>query len=175
MITYEDILEYEVDMNEFVFPQEILGINIDNLVRYNRQRHEEMLKLNYGYGVDTEISSFEVALCSYYGYCSSSHLIPDYFFLELIRIMIIELESTHFSVMFSDRLECFEVDFANHYITFFNNLYCKAHNQVAKYNVAFFVSNLFVDGSKFKDGKIYNDVLLTQNNLDILNMLRNAR
>ncbi len=173
MITYQDILKYEYDMNVFVFPQEIFGINIDELVKYNRKCYEEMLKLNYEYGSDTEICSFDVALNSYYEHCNSSQLIPDYFFLELIRTMIIDLESIHFSVMFSNQLASFEVDYVNHYIIFFNNLYCKAHNDVTKHNVLCFVTNLFVNGNKFKFDKLYNDSLLTQNNLDILNRLRN--
>ena len=86
--------------------------------------------------------------------------------------MIVDLESMSFASMFSENFKIFDLQLMEKYLMYFNNLYIRASSDVVRSNIKMFVSTVFQDSNKLKDDKVYYDSLLTDNNLVILNNLR---
>lgn len=172
MISIEDVVNDEIENDIFIMPYEIYDLDYEKVINFNRMKHQAILNSNYYYGEDSEESDIDISLTSYYGLCASFKTIPDCFILELIRIMIVDLESMSFASMFSENFKIFDLQLMEKYLMYFNNLYIRASSDVVRSNIKMFVSTVFQDGNKLKDDKVYYDSLLTDNNLVILNNLR---
>lgn len=172
MISIENIVNDEVENDTFVMPYEIHGLDHEKIINFNRMKHQAISNSDYNYGQDSAEFDIDTSLTYYYDMCASNKTIPEFFILELIRIMIVDLESMSFASMFSENFKLFDLQYVNTYLMYFNNLNAKSNSSVVTSNIGMFVRSLFEDGNRLKDDKVYYDSLLTHNNLVILNNLR---
>ncbi|WP_201513137.1 hypothetical protein [Psychrobacter alimentarius] len=173
MISIESIINDEIENDIFVLPYEIKNLEYERVVNFNRMKHQAILNSNYYYGEDSEEFDIDLSLTSYYDLCASFEIIPDCFLLELIRVMIVDFESMSFASMFSENSRLFDLQLMGKYLMYFNNLNSKTNSNIVRSNINMFVSTIFQDGNKLKDEKVYYDNLLTDDELVILNNLRN--
>lgn len=172
MISIDEIANYDVDVNIFVMPYEIYDLNFRKIIDFNRMKHKAISNSDYEYDQDSEESDMDISLTSYYGMCASYKIIPECFILELIKIMIVDLESMSFASLFSEEFKLFDVKLMSKYLLYFNYLNSRAHNDVARSNISMFVSSIFEDGNRLKGNNTYYDSLLTNDEVIILNKLR---
>lgn len=172
MISIENVVNDEIEDDVFVMPYEIYDLDYEKIVNFNRMKHQAISNSNYNYGEDSEEFDIDLSLVSYYGRCAAYKIIPESFILELIRVMIIDLESMSFASMFSENFKLFDLELMCKYLMYFSNLNSRTNSDVVRSNINMFVSTIFQDGNKLKDDKVYYDNLLKYNNLVILNNLR---
>ena len=164
MITYNDIEameNFEIDLR-FALPNDIVGLNKDKIIEFNRVRYAEFLKKNYN-DINHPYNDMDFNLSDYYLSCSTHNLISKDDFFTLIKIMITEYESRSFVSLLSDVSKYFSIKSCNETFDVLYSLFplCKSDN--ARSNLRAYLEWVFEDGFKWSDGVFRIDMLNEKN------------
>lgn len=156
----------------FVMPYEFDDINIQDFKNYNRERYAKRFQ-----SIDSDEHEFtdgDITLTEYYLGCGDedSNLIPNGLFLDLIKFMLIDLESMSFVSLFSGYTYFYKTEKCNQYFDYFMNLLENANSTVAVDNVRRYMIELFEEQRAWVDHQYYGDHLLSQVNLEKLQKIR---
>lgn len=146
----------------FVLPHQLDNSIIDKVNIYNAFRFQSIK--DYTYEIKHEYQDIDYLVSEYYLTCLDENLITYRNFFKLLEEMILRYPSISFSSFFSDRTLFFNVWKSNFYLHYFRCVSQKyRHNELAIYNMSYYLCDIYENNRKWKNGKFNLDFLNQQN------------
>jgi len=165
----DEMLMGDLDL-QFVMPWEFEDLKPEIFREFNRELYNHRFDLDCeNYSVDNDIDLY---LTNYYLNCETHKLIPSNCFFKLVEYMLVVLESRSFTSLFSDCVEFYDIKYSNEYLIFFLNLFNTSKSEVARDNLRMYITEIFDDKHCWANNEIFDDSLLSKENLQQLQIIR---
>lgn len=162
-LTLNDLIAMNVGERDYIFamPSEIIGINQSEIIKFNRLKLSEHIQK--GAEIDEALGEHDDEMSYYYWCCYCAHLIPEKVYFDLLKIMMVDYESISFMFSFCNQIDLFKLENCNKDFEYFYGLWENSNQDVVKYNLRVFISEIFEDKRLWSDGKFEVELLSEEN------------